>query len=83
MFFQFFLSVEQQAKIENTWLEFLVWKEKSNKKMEEHIRKIVSFSPPCPFPASQSLLITLIPLAATITKKRKKRAVEAIKIHPS
>jgi hypothetical protein len=63
--------------------EFLVWKEKANKKMEEHMRKIESFSPPCPAPASQSLPIMPTPPAANITKKRKKKVVEATKIHPS
>jgi hypothetical protein len=77
MSFQFFWNEEDQAKIEKMRSEFLVWKEKANKKMEEHMRKIESFSPPCPAPASQSLLITPTPSAATITKKRKKRVAKA------
>jgi hypothetical protein len=60
--------------------EFIAWKEKSNKKMEEHMRKIESFSIPSPAPASQSLPITPVTQAATV--KRKKRVVEATKIHP-
>jgi hypothetical protein len=47
------------------------------------MRKIESFSSPCPAPASQSLPITPTSPAATITKKRKKRVAEATKIHPN
>jgi hypothetical protein len=63
--------------------EFFAWKEKINKMMEEHMRKLESFSPPCLSPASRSLPKMLTPPAATITKKkkkRKKRTVEATKI---
>jgi hypothetical protein len=45
------------------------------------MRKLESFSPPCPFPTSQSLPITSTPLAATV--KRRKRVVEVTKIYPS
>jgi hypothetical protein len=44
------------------------------------MKKFESFSIPSPTPASQSLPITPTPQAATI--KRKKRVVEATKIHP-
>jgi hypothetical protein len=62
--------------------KFLAWNEKFTKKMEEHMRKIKSLSSPHLSPASQSLHITHTPPAATVTEKRKKRAVEATKIHP-
>jgi len=45
---------------------------KSTMQMEEHKRKIESFSPPCPSPAIQSLPILLTPTATTITIKKKK-----------
>jgi hypothetical protein len=48
MSFQFFWNEADRAKIEKMRLQFLVWNEKVNKKMEEHMRKIESFSPPCP-----------------------------------
>jgi hypothetical protein len=46
------------------------------------MRRIKSSSPPCTSPASQSLPITPTSLVASVRKKRKKRAVEATKIHP-
>jgi hypothetical protein len=46
------------------------------------MRKIKSLSPSRHFPASQSLPITPTSPVATVTKKRKKRVVEATKIHP-
>jgi hypothetical protein len=61
--FQIFLGVEQQARLEKMQLDFLVWKDKFSKQMEEHMRRIKSFSPPCPSSASQSLPITPIPPA--------------------
>jgi hypothetical protein len=48
--------------------------------MEEHMRKIESFSTPSPAPANQSFSITPTPQAATV--KRKKRVIEETKIHP-
>jgi hypothetical protein len=78
--FKFFWNEDEQAKIEKMQSEFIVWKEKFNKKMEEHMRKIESFYTPSPAPASQSLPITPTPQAATV--KRKKIIVEATKIHP-
>jgi hypothetical protein len=59
----------------------MAWNEKITKKMEEHMRIIESFSPPCSAPISQSSPITP-QLAAIITKKRKKRVIKATKIHP-
>jgi hypothetical protein len=53
--------------------EFLGWNEKVYKKIEEHMRKLESFSLSCPSPASQSLPITPTPPAATITKKKRGR----------
>jgi hypothetical protein len=82
MSFQIFLSAEQQAKLEKMRSGFLAWNVKFTKKMEEHMRKIKSWFPPRPSPTSQSLLITPTSSATAITKKRKKRAVEATKIHP-
>jgi hypothetical protein len=75
--FKFFWNEDERAKIEKIQLEFIMWKEKSNKKIEEHMRKIESFSTPSPAPASQSFPITPAPQAATV--KRKKRVVEATK----
>jgi hypothetical protein len=59
--------------------EFFAWKEKINKMMEEHMRKLESFSPPCLSPASRSLPKMLTPPAATITKKKKKGRKELLK----
>jgi hypothetical protein len=49
--------------------------------MEECMRITESFSLPHAAPISQSLPITP-QLAATVTKKRKKRVVKAMEIHP-
>jgi hypothetical protein len=61
--------------------EFLAYKEEASKRMEEIRKKIESFSPPHTSPASQASHITPTSPAATVTKKRKKRAVKAAKIH--
>jgi hypothetical protein len=55
---------------------------KSTMQMEEHKRKIESFSLSCPSSATQSLPITLTPTATTITIKKKKGGDETAKIHP-
>jgi len=60
MSFQIFLGAEQQARLEKMRLDFLVWKNKSSKQMEGHMR---SFSLPRTCPASQSLPITPTPPA--------------------
>jgi galactokinase len=78
--FKFLWNEDERAKIEKMQSEFIVWKEKSNKKMEEHMRNIESFYTPSPAPASQSLPIT--PTPQVVIVKRKKRVVEATKIHP-
>jgi hypothetical protein len=71
MSFKIFLGAEQQARLEKMRLDFLVWKDKFSKQMEER-----------PSPASQSPPITPTPPATTVTKKRKKRVIGATKIHP-
>jgi hypothetical protein len=63
-------------------LEFLAYKEEASERMEEIRKRIESFSPPCTTPASQAPPITPTSPAALVTKKRKKRAVEATKIYP-
>jgi hypothetical protein len=63
MSFQIFLGAEQQARVEMMRLDFLVWKDKSSKQMEEHMRRIKSFSPLCNSPASKSPPITPAPPA--------------------
>jgi hypothetical protein len=63
MSFQIFLSAEQQARLEKMQSEFFTRNEKFTKKMEEHMRKIKSLSPPCPSPTSQSPPITPTPPA--------------------
>jgi hypothetical protein len=63
MSFQIFLGAKQQARLEKMRLDFLVWKDKSSKQMEEHMRRIKNFSPPHTFPASQSPPITPTPPA--------------------
>jgi len=75
-----FWNEEERARLDKMRSEFLVYKEEASKRMEEIRKRIESFSPPCTSPASQSLPITPTSSAATVTKKRKKRAVEATKI---
>jgi hypothetical protein len=62
--------------------EFLAYKEEASKRMKEIKKRIESFSPPRTAPASQAPPITPTSPAVIVTKKRKKRAVEATKIHP-
>jgi hypothetical protein len=40
MSFQIFLGAGQQARLEKMRLDYLVWKDKSSKQMEEHMRRI-------------------------------------------
>jgi hypothetical protein len=61
MSFQIFLGAEQQAGLEKMRLDFLVWKDKSSKHMEEHVRRIKSFFLLRTSPAGQSLPITPTP----------------------
>jgi hypothetical protein len=76
-----YFTAKVRARIENMQSEFIAWNEKFTKKMEEHMRIIESFSPPCSASVSQSSPITPQP-AATVTKKMKKRVVKVAKIHP-
>jgi hypothetical protein len=71
-----------RTKLEKSRSAFLAMVTESTKQMEEHKRKIESFSPPCPSPAIQSLPITLTSAATTITIKKKKGGDETTKIHP-
>jgi chromosome segregation ATPase len=71
-----------RTELEKSRSAFLAMVAESTKQMEEHKRKIESFSPPCPSPAIQSLPKTLTPVATTITIKKKKGGDETTKIHP-
>jgi len=77
-----FWNEEERARLDKMRSEFLAYKEEASKRMEEIRKKIESFSPPRTSPASQASHITPTSLAAIVTKKRKKRAIKATKIHP-
>jgi hypothetical protein len=62
-----------RTKLEKSRSAFLAMVAESTKQMKE---------PPCFSPAIQSLPIIPAPSAATITKKKKERVVEAKKFHP-
>jgi len=79
---RFFRNEEERARWEKLRSKFLVYKEEASKRMEEIRKRIESFSPAHTSPASQASHITPTSPAATVTKKRKKRAFEATKIHP-
>jgi hypothetical protein len=51
---QFSWNEEEQAMLEKTRSEFLVWKDESSKWMEELMKRIKSFSPPRTSPTSQA-----------------------------
>jgi hypothetical protein len=76
MFFQIFLSSEQQTRLKKMRSKFIEWNEKFTKMMVEHMKKIKSLSPPRLSSASQSLPITPTPPVATVTKKRKKELLK-------
>jgi cob(I)alamin adenosyltransferase len=61
------------ARIKKMQSKFMAWNEKFIEKMEEHMRKIKSFSLPCSAPVSQSFPITPQP-TATITKKEEEKS---------
>jgi hypothetical protein len=65
--------------------DFLAWDEKFTKKIEENMRKIASFSPPCSSPTSESLPLVTTPKLQHIKQRHKQNHhlnQQATKIHP-
>jgi hypothetical protein len=77
-----FWNEEELARLDKMQSEFLAYEKEATKRMEEIRKRMESFSLPRTSPVSQASHITPTSPAATVTKKRKKRAVEATKIHP-
>jgi exonuclease VII small subunit len=50
-----FWNEEERARLDKMGAKFLAYKEEASKQMEEIMKRIESFSPPCTSPASQSL----------------------------
>jgi hypothetical protein len=50
-----FWNEEERARLDKMQSKFLAYKEEVSKQMEEIMKRIESFSPPCTSPASQSL----------------------------